>query len=428
MCVGRKSEGSLMLMMLMKRYNNLIEKIATKENIELADKKARKGKSNTYGVRNHDKDKDWENFVLELTLNNQSYTTSRYEVHEIFEPKRRLIFRLPYYPDRIAHHAIMNILEPIWTKIFIKNTYSCIKGRGIHKLRNDLEKDLKKYPEQTTYCLKLDIKKFYPSIDQEILKRGIIRRKIKDKKLLVILDEIIDSVHMDNVYAKNKDLLLEDRVVGGVPIGNYLSQFFANLYLAYFDHWVKEELKCKFYYRYADDIVILSNDKNYLHNILVAIKLYLKQVLNLELKPNYQIFNVEIRGIDFVGFVFRHQYILLRKALKLRIKKLINKYINYKISKNQFKMRFVSYLGWLKYSNSKNLAQLIQQKTDFPIYLWKGDPIAKQRFPLYVINYYYDKRYIIHGIYRHKNYVVKCKTFPKNYIKCKELQAMKNLW
>lgn len=131
MCVGRKSEGSLMLMMLMKRYNNLIEKIATKENIELADKKARKGKSNTYGVRNHDKDKDWENFVLELTLNNQSYTTSRYEVHEIFEPKRRLIFRLPYYPDRIAHHAIMNILEPIWTKIFIKNTYSCIKERGI---------------------------------------------------------------------------------------------------------------------------------------------------------------------------------------------------------------------------------------------------------------------------------------------------------
>lgn len=87
----------------------------------------------------------------------------------------------------------------------------------------------------------------------------------------------------------------------GVPIGNYLSQFFANLYLTYFDHWVKEELKCKYYFRYADDIVILGNDKNYLRNVLVSIKLYLKQVLNLELKPNYQIFPVESRGIDFVG-------------------------------------------------------------------------------------------------------------------------------
>ena len=172
----------------------------------------------------------------------------------------------------------------------------------------------------------------------------------------MILDEIIDSVRMDNVYAKNKDLLLEEHVVGGVPIGNYLSQFFANLYLAYFDHWVKEELKCKFYYRYADDIVILSDDKNFLRNILIAIKLYLKYVLYLELKQNYQIFNVETRGIDFVGFVFRHKYILLRKSLKYRIKRLVNKYTNGKISKNKFKDRFVSYLGWLKYSNSRNLA------------------------------------------------------------------------
>lgn len=412
----------------MKRYNNLIQKIASTENIELADKKARKGKTKTYGVRNHDKDKDWENFILELILNNQTYQTSKYEVHEIFEPKRGLIFRLPYYPDRIAHHAIMNVLEPIWTKVFVKNTYSCIKGRGIHKLKNDLEKDLKKYPEQTIYCLKLDITKFYPSIDQEILKRDIIRKKIKDKKLLVILDEIIDSVRMDNVYAKNKDLLLEEHVVGGVPIGNYLSQFFANLYLAYFDHWVKEELKCKFYYRYADDIVILSDDKNFLRNILIAIKLYLKYVLHLELKQNYQIFNVETRGIDFVGFVFRHKYILLRKSLKYRIKRLVNKYTNGKISKNKFKDRFVSYLGWLKYSKSRNLAQLIQQKTNLPIYIWNGESITKNKFPLYVVNYYYNKRYVIHGLYRNKSYIVKCKIFPKNYIICKELQAMKNLW
>jgi hypothetical protein len=112
----------------------------------------------------------------------------------------------------------------------------------------------------------------------------------------------------------------------GVPIGNYLSQFFANLYLTYFDHWVKEELKCKYYFRYADDIVILGNDKNYLRNVLVSIKLYLKQVLNLELKPNYQIFPVESRGIDFVGYKFCHTHVLLRKSIKMRMFRLINLY------------------------------------------------------------------------------------------------------
>lgn len=113
----------------------------------------------------------------------------------------------------------------------------------------------------------MDIKKFYPSINHAVLKR-ILKKKIKDKKLLKLLGEVIDSAD-------------------GVPIGNYLSQFFANLYMAYFDHWVKEELKVKYYYRYADDIVILSDNKNQLRSWLVAIKLYLTHELQLKLKDNY---------------------------------------------------------------------------------------------------------------------------------------------
>lgn len=132
-----------------------------------------------------------------------TYVTSKYKTFKIYEPKERIIFSLPYYPDRIIHHAIMNILEPIWVNIFIDNTYSCIKGRGIHKLAKDLKGDLQKDRENTKYCLKLDITKFYPSIDHDILKK-IIRKKIKDKLLLVLLDSIIDSAE-------------------GVPIGNYLS-------------------------------------------------------------------------------------------------------------------------------------------------------------------------------------------------------------
>lgn len=113
-------------------------------------------------------------------------------------------------------------MEPIWVSVFTADTYSCIKERGIHSLAKKLRDNLDKDPEGTKYCLKLDIRKFYPSLNHDILK-GIIRKKIKDEDLLWLLDEIIDSAD-------------------GVPIGNYLSQFFANLYLAYFDHWVKEEL------------------------------------------------------------------------------------------------------------------------------------------------------------------------------------------
>lgn len=109
----------------MKRFNGLHEKICNIENIELADKKARKDKKSRWGIIKHDKRKDAENIKLKIDLDNLSYKTSEYSKFKIYEPKERVIFRLPYYPDRIAHHAIMNIMEPIWTKIFIKNTYSC---------------------------------------------------------------------------------------------------------------------------------------------------------------------------------------------------------------------------------------------------------------------------------------------------------------
>lgn len=226
----------------------------------------------------------------------------------------------------------MNILEPIWTAQFIPTTYSCIKGRGIHKCLKDIKRDLRRFPEATKYCLKLDITKFYPSINHKILKR-IIRKKIKDKILLKVLDEIIDSVKSDI----------------GVPIGNYLSQYFANLYLSDFDRWCKEELKCRFYYRYADDIVILSDSKEYLHNILIAIKFYLKYNLELKVKPNYQVFDVEDRGIDFIGYVIRHKYTLLRKTIKLHILRL-----NKRTKINPINS-FCSYYGWLKYCNSIKL-------------------------------------------------------------------------
>ena len=327
----------------MKRYNNLFDKIISIENLKLADEKARKGKTNSYGVKVHDKNREDNILKLHQTLKNGTFRTSEYTIFKIYEPKERDIYRLPYYPDRIVHHAIMNIMEPIWTSTFTNDTCACIKKRGLKGAFERMKKYLKDI-EGTQYCLKIDIKKFYPSINHDKIK-WIIRKKIKDERLLPLLDGIIDSAD-------------------GVPIGNYLSQYFANLFLAYFDHYIKEVLKVKYYVRYADDMVFLTSSQEELIEILKRTKDYVGS-LQLQLKGNEQIFRVaynntekNARGIDFVGYVFYHNQTLLRKSIKQR---LIRKccYMNKLelISHKSYKMGVGSWWGWIKYSNSRNLAR-----------------------------------------------------------------------
>ena len=335
---------------MVKRKGNLMPDLCSLKNIIIADCNARKGKirSKKY-IELHDKNLLEEDKAISQSLSSRSYRTSKYNLLKIYEPKERVIYKLPYYPDRIVHHSIMNIVKDVWDNQLISNTYSCIEGRGIHKCLKDLKRDLWKTRNtgETTYCLKLDITKFYPSIDHNILKE-IISRKIKDNKVLDILSEIIDST--DNIQGENPGK--------GIPIGNYLSQYFANLYLSRFDHWCKEELRCRFYYRYADDIVILESSKDRLRTILIAIKLYLRQVLKLSVKSNYQIFPVESRGIDFVGYVFRHRYIKIRKRIKVRCKK---KLLN--LPSNKADIVYQSYKGWFCHCNAINLMRILQKYT-----------------------------------------------------------------
>jgi len=310
----------------MRRINNLYKSIISLDNLRLADKKAQRGKSKQYGVQVHISQAETNLFLLHEMLLNQTYSTSEYDVFKVYEPKEREVYRLPYFPDRITHHAIMNILEPVFVSRFTRDTYSCIKGRGIHAAARQVRKGLKDR-SGTTYCLKFDIKKFYPNIDHDVLK-GLLRRKFKDDRLLWLLDELIDSAP-------------------GLPIGNYLSQYFANFYLTYFDYWVKQELKLKYYYRYADDIVILSNNKPHLHSVLSEIRKYLECELKLKIKENYQVFPVESRGIDFVGYRMYHTHTLLRKRIKKSFARMVKKRPN--------KASIASYSGWAKHANTKHL-------------------------------------------------------------------------
>lgn len=341
-----------------KRLGHILEKVADFNNIELADINARKGKHNP-GIIKHDQNREVENIELSLDLMNGNFHTSAYKNKIIHEPKERLLYILPYFPDRVVHHAIMQVMEEQWVKIMIPTTYACIRGRGIGKLYTDLKKVLRNDSEGTKYCLKMDIHHFYPSINHKKLEK-IIRKKLKDPLFLELLDEIIESAD-------------------GVPIGNYLSQFFANLYLTYFDHWAKETLHVKYYFRYCDDMVILCNSKEELAELIVKIQDYLRNELDLELKKNWQVFPVEDRGIDYCGFVFKHNHILIRSSIKRRIMGTVKRYMNHTISQETFDMRMTAYYGWMKRTNSKNLAYTIEKVTGKVYNVWYGRYIRVSR-------------------------------------------------
>lgn len=150
---------------MVKRKGKFLEKLCNPNNINIADINARKNKiSSIKYIQEHDKNRGLQNNKLIESFKNLTYKTSKYQIFKIFEPKERLIFRLPYFPDRIAHHSIMNVVKQFWTNRFIKTSYSCIEGRGIHACMKDVNKVLKQDINGTKYCLKLDIRKFYPSI------------------------------------------------------------------------------------------------------------------------------------------------------------------------------------------------------------------------------------------------------------------------
>ncbi len=308
----------------MKRLGNVYHKVYCKDNIRRAFTNAMKGKAHYREVKEVKANFDWHVNELHEMLKNKQYKNSPYTIFERETGgKMRQIYMLPFFPDRVVHHCIMQVVGEAWQKTLIYDTYSTVPGRGPHLCADKIKKLLRN--KRWKYCLKLDIKKYYPSIDNEILKQ-IIRKKIKDKDLLSLLDNIVDSAK-------------------GVPIGNYVSQWFGNLYLSEFDHWVKETLGAKNYFRYCDDLVFIAEDKQTLWDYFGEIKTYLKTNLNLEVKDNHQVFPVS-RGIDYLGFRFFPGYTLVRKRIIKAMKKNLRK------PKSK-----ASYFGWLIHADSHRLVK-----------------------------------------------------------------------
>ena len=310
----------------MKRIGNIYDRIISLDNLRLAEARARQGKEKSRGVRAFDRDAEGKLLALHETLRRREFRTSPYHIFKVYEPKERDIYELPYYPDRIVHHAIMNVLGPMFNRAFLPRTYSSIEGRGAIRLRDRLKRDLRANPEGTRYCLKCDVRKYFPSIRHDVLKDQL-RQKIKDKRALALLFEIIDSTD-------------------GLPIGNYTSQTLANFY----GLPIVRAFCGRCCYLYTDDFVLLGSSKDGLRQDRARLCEVLAS-LGLQMKDNWQIFPVDARGIDFVGLRFFHGRVLLRKKIKCRMLKAAARVRRGTADKYK---ALGGYLGWLYASDSRN--------------------------------------------------------------------------
>lgn len=330
------------------------------DNLKLAHKRARKDKSYYKEVKKVDENPEHYFKQIQEMLKNKTYSVKQSDYRMMKKNdngKERTLFVLDYFPHRIIQHALMIQVEDIIFKNLIDNTFSSLPTRGIHKTSKKLKNDLLNDEENTQQCLQMDIKKYYPHVNHEINKKQY-RRIFKDDDLLWLIDMIIDSLCLDDKGELSKLIYaVEER--HGLAIGSLFSQWDGNLNLSEFDHWIKEEKKVKYYYRYCDDLIILSSSKEELHELRKEIQQYLKDNLKLDLKENYKIYPVDKQGIDFVGYRHFRKYTLLRKSIAKSLIRTMRDIQNKIDNGGEFDHHdycsINGYKGWLRWCNGHNL-------------------------------------------------------------------------
>jgi len=272
----------------------LYEKVISFKNLLEAYRKARLGRRDRKYVLDWEFNLEKRLISLQKELQKGRYAPGAYRYFYVCDPKKRLVATAPF-KDRIVHHAICNIIEPIFDKSFIYDTYACREGKGLHPAVVRLEQFLKK--KDAKYALKCDVEKYFDSVNHQILE-GLLRKKIKDERLIQLLVMIIKS----------------QKLPKGMPIGNLTSQLFAGIYLSKLDHFIKRRLRAKYYLRYMDDFLVLAPEKRALHQWREEIRKFLKDELDLNLKKSTgQVFPTYL-GVDFIGFVTFSTHRLVRKT------------------------------------------------------------------------------------------------------------------
>lgn len=313
----------------------------------------RKGKRKRLDVQQFEFNLEDNLFQLYQELKTKIYQHSYYTPFYVQDPKLRRIHK-SCVRDRVLHQTVFRSLYSIFDKGFIFDSYSCRFNKGNHRAVNRLRKFTRKVSKNNTkncYILKCDIRKFFDSVDQEIL-LNLFKKKIKDNNTLWLIEKIIKSFKKENRK--------------GLPLGNVTSQLFANIYLNELDQFIKHKLKAKYYLRYCDDFVVLNNNKQYLEKLIIQISNFLRESLKVFLHLG----KIEIKkfkqGIDFLGYVVLPHHRVLRTKTKRRMFKKIRikkqELENKLITKESFDQSLQSYLGMLKHCEGHKLKLRINEK------------------------------------------------------------------
>ncbi|MDO9068799.1 MAG: RNA-directed DNA polymerase [Deltaproteobacteria bacterium] len=334
----------------MKRHGNLYESLTSFENLYVASIKARRGKRMKEGCATFEMNREAELWRLHHELRDGTWKPGAYREFTIYERTPRKISAAPYR-DRVVHHAICNIIEPIFDRCFIHDTYACRTGKGTHAA---LER-FTHFAAKSRYVLKSDIRKYFPSIDHEILKNKI-RRKIKCRPTIALIDAIIDGSNPQdevNSHFPGDGLFTPFQRKCGIPIGNLTSQFFANLYLDALDHFVTEQLNPKGYIRYVDDVTLFDDDKGRLWEMKSAMSAFL-EADRLSLHPRKTFVQPLTEGTDHVCYMVFPDRRLMRKDVCRRFVRRLKK-----LGPEDAARSIVSWLGHAKWADASGLAKSV---------------------------------------------------------------------
>lgn len=344
-------------------------------NLRIAHARAKRRKQHHKCVTEFEKNEVELLVKLKKSLDSGVFKTSEYTFRIINDSgKERVIAKLPYYPDRIVHHAYMAYLEPEFTKRFSSRSHASIPGRGIHAALRQVRYMLLHYPERTKYCFKMDVKKCFWNVDHEIMKDKL-RELPCDSALYHALDELVDS------FPQKDDLIsgIRIRCGTGVPIGNYPSQYLVNYLFTDYDKLL--ERLGLLHVRYMDDICIFTATKADAHVVKNMTFRYFRDVLKMEIKDNWQVYPVDSRGVDFVGYrIFRNR-VLYRKADFQRFRKRISEVYKHALLgalTDKDVSRIYSYAGWLRWCTPK-ARRTVYERYFEPVFMVLGESEMRKK-------------------------------------------------
>jgi retron-type reverse transcriptase len=340
-----------------KRHGQLWDKLTSFANLVRAADAARKGKRHRPNVARFDFDLEKELCRLQDELRSHTYVPGEYRSFLIHEPKQRLISAAPYR-DRIVHHALVRILAAIFEPTFDYDSYACRRGKGTHAAVDRFTV----FARRHRYVLKCDVRKYFPSIDHEILK-GLVARKIKDPDVLGLVNRIIDGSNPQEEVQEwfpGDELFTPAGRRRGLPIGNQTSQFFANVYLNPFDHWVRQTLRARCYIRYMDDFVLFGDDKRWLADARECCRAFLVS-LRLRLHPDKSVISRVADGTRFLGFrVFPdHRRLPLANVVRMRrrLRRLAAGYAAGELAWPDVSRRILSWMGHARHADTYRLCE-----------------------------------------------------------------------